>query len=92
MRADAAVSIRSSTDPAMHFILRHDLTDYQRPDNLTAEHAKVRECLGLAMQAIGSSLKRKGELVIPRLDPHSGVNSAFKIGSWEFTRDPDGER
>jgi hypothetical protein len=75
----------------MHFILRLDLTEHQHPDNLTAEHTKVREILALAAQAIGSS-KRSGELTIPRFDPNSGVNSAFKIGSWGFTRDPDGER
>jgi hypothetical protein len=69
----------------MHFILRLDLTEHQHPGNLPAEHAKVRELLALAAQAIGSSLKRQGELTIPRFDPDSGVSDGFKIGSWEFT-------
>lgn len=77
----------------MHFILRLDLTDHQHPDNLTAEHAKVREWLGLAIHAIGSNLKRQGELTIPSFDPRSNAGGHVKIGSWEFTktRNPDPE-
>lgn len=79
----------------MHFILRLNLTDHQHPENRAAEHAKVRELLGLAMQAVGSSPKRNGELKIPRWDVSRGVNEAVTIGSWEFiedeTRNPDPE-
>jgi hypothetical protein len=68
-----------------HFVLRLDLTDHQRPDNLTAEHAKVREMLGIAMQAIGSSPGRKGEITIPKFDPRRGISDHVAVGSWEFT-------
>jgi hypothetical protein len=67
------------------FILRLDLTDHQHPGNLAAEHAKVRELLGLASQAIGAGTNRKGELTIPSFDPHRNVGGHIKIGSWEFT-------
>ena len=77
----------------MHFILRLDLTDHQHPGNPAAEHAKVREQLGLAMQAIGAGTKRSGDLTIPSFDPHRNVGGHVKIGSWEFTetRNPDVE-
>jgi hypothetical protein len=80
-----AVLILISIDPAMHFILRLDLTDHRHPENLPAEHAKVREWLNLASQAIGSNSHRSGELIIPVYDPSSNVGRRAVIGSWEFT-------
>jgi hypothetical protein len=70
---------------AITFTLSLDLTDHEHPGNPAAQHAKVREWLGLAMQAIGSDLKRKGELTIPCWDASLGVNHHAPIGSWEFT-------
>jgi hypothetical protein len=72
------------------FILRLDLTDHQHPENRAAEHAKVREWLGLAINAIGAGTKRQGDLTIPSFDPRSNVGGHVKIGSWEFTDDQKG--
>ncbi len=37
------------------------------------------------MQAIGSDLKRKGDLTIPCWDVSLGVSHHAPIGSWEFS-------
>jgi hypothetical protein len=66
------------------FTLKLDLTDHQHPDNLAAEHAKVREWLNLASQAIGSNSNRRGELSIPVYDPSSNSGRRAVIGFWEF--------
>jgi hypothetical protein len=72
---------------AITFTLSIDLTDHQHPGNQAAQHAKVREWLGLTIQAIGAGTKRKGELTIPSFDPHRNVGGHVKIGSWEFVDD-----
>jgi hypothetical protein len=86
-RSGLAGSIHANSiiDPAMHFILRLDLTDHQHPENLAAEHAKVRELLGLASQAIGANSGRKGELTTPTWDASRSTGGHAVIGSWEFT-------
>jgi hypothetical protein len=73
------------------FVLRLDLTDHQHPGNQAALHAKVREWLALAMQAIGSGSARKGDLTIPLWDGGQGVSRHVKIGEWQFndTRNPE---
>ena len=67
------------------FVLRIDLTDHQHPANPAAEHAKVREWLSLAGQAIGSGPGRKGDLTVPVWNASEGVSRHIIIGSWEFT-------
>jgi hypothetical protein len=71
----------------MRFVLELDLADHQHPDNRGAEHAKVREILALAAQAIGSSHDRSGELTIPHFDPRIGASRPVKIGDWRFVDD-----
>jgi hypothetical protein len=60
------------------FTLTLDLTDRGHPDNPRAQHAVVLRMLELAAQAIGSDVKRSGELFYA-----SGFDRK-KIGSWEF--------
>jgi hypothetical protein len=89
-----AALILISIDPAMHFILRIDLTDHQHPGNQAAQHAKVRELLGLASHAVGANSGRKGDLTVPGFDPSSNTGGHVKVGSWKFedeTRNPDQE-
>ena len=64
----------------MHFILRLDLTDHQHPENLAAEHAKVREWLNLAVQQLGSNLERKGDLRIPIWNARVGASHPVTAG------------
>ena len=67
------------------FTLTLDLTGHEHPANPAAQHAKVRELLGLAVQAIGSGPGRKGDLTVPVWNASEGVSRHVTIGSWEFT-------
>jgi hypothetical protein len=77
------------------FVLRLDLAGHEHVGNPAAQHALVRQMLGHAMQAIGSDLKRTGELSSPLFDAGRGVSGHVVIGRWEFsdaadpTRNPD---
>jgi hypothetical protein len=70
------------------FILELDLSNHEH--HHAARQAVVREMLGLAIQAVGSNPKRKGELTMPIWDASQSVNRHVTIGSWEFneTRNP----
>ena len=70
------------------FILRLDLSDHaQHGDNLPAQHAKVRQWLGLAIQAIGGNSARSGDLTVPIFDPATNTGRHAKVGTWTFTDD-----
>jgi hypothetical protein len=83
----SAKSLTGAIDPMTEFVLRLDLSDHRHPDNLPAEHAKVREWLGLAVQQLGSNLSRKGDLRIPIWNASEGASHPVTIGSWAFTED-----
>jgi hypothetical protein len=63
------------------FTLKLDLSDHEHPNNQHAQHAIVLQMLDFAKQAIGSDIKRSGDLF------SSFVFERKKIGSWEFTDD-----
>jgi hypothetical protein len=67
------------------FTLTLDLAGHEHPENPTAQHAKVREMLGLAIQAVGAGTKRHGDLTIPSWDHARNTGGHVKIGSWEFS-------
>jgi hypothetical protein len=92
-RTTTARSIRDrcAIDPmATEFVLRLDLANHRHPENLAAEHAKVREMLDLASRAIGSNSKRSGELTTPTWDASRSTGGHAVIGSWEFIDDQKG--
>jgi hypothetical protein len=65
------------------FVLKLNLANHEH--HAAAQHAIVREMLGLAQQQIGSGSSRKGELTIPLWNVQQGVNRHITVGSWEFT-------
>jgi hypothetical protein len=68
------------------FTLTLDLTDHGHPDNPRAQHVIVLRMLELASQAIGSDIKRSGELF------YSLDFERKKIGSWEFSDESTDEK
>jgi hypothetical protein len=73
------------------FVLKIDLSEHGHPGNLPAQHARVREMLDFAKQAIGANSNRRGDLTIPVFDPSSNTGGHAVIGSWAFedeTRNP----
>jgi hypothetical protein len=64
------------------FVLKLDLSNHEH--HPAAQQAIVREILGLAIQAIGSNPKRRGDLTMPIWDVGQGVNRHVTIGSWKF--------
>ena len=64
------------------FTLRIDLSGHEH--HRTAQHALVRQWLGLAVQQLGSNLDRKGDLRIPIWNASIGASHPVTIGSWAF--------
>jgi hypothetical protein len=67
------------------FVLQLDLSNHEH--HQAAQHTVVREMLGLAIQAIGSDSRRKGDLTIPVWNASQGVNRHVTVGSWQFNED-----
>jgi hypothetical protein len=57
------------------FVLTINLEEHKHHENPAAQHAKVRQLLGIAAQALGMNTDRSGKLAL--------VANDF-IGSWEF--------